>query len=206
MCLNGKGKQCCMLKMSLEMRIMTHVWSERWQLVATLPRTMDGLKGVPEFRKGTWVRRVSLWRWTGKGITVSQETAIYIMYLRILQTAARSSENVFHKLWRSWVLSWDMYLLHPNFIESNPGFHRGNDNQLPRFPCLSQKNELLLAIRSSPQFPVKYTNVKPQPLMPSDFEELSSHSLKLCSSLRKMVFQKRAVWKHWCLLVLFTSL
>lgn len=63
-------------------------------------------------------------------------------------------------------------------------------------PAYPQKNELLLAIRSSPQFPVKYTDVKPQPLMASDFEKLSSHSLKLCSSLRKMVFWKTTVWKH----------
>lgn len=46
-------------------------------------------------------------------------------------------------------------------------------------PAYPPKNELFLAIRSSLEFPVKYTNVKPQCLMASDFEKLSSHSKAL---------------------------
>lgn len=163
MCLNRKGKPCCMLEMSPEMkttsRTSRQVWGQRWQLQ---PHCQGWcLKGVPEFRKGTELGSVSWWRWTGTSVTVSQEAAIYIMYLRILQTATGFSEDVFLKLWRGRVLSWDVYP-HSNFVESNPGFHRGNDNQLPRFPCSHQrKKELLLAIRSYLQFPVKYTNVKP---------------------------------------------
>lgn len=150
---------------------MTHVWGRDGN--CSHAAKDDGLKGAPEFRKGTKAWSMSLWRRAGKSITASQEAEIYIMCLRIVQTAARSSEDIFLKLW---VLSWDLYLLHPNFVESSPGFHRGNDNQLPRFPCFSLKKELLLAVRS-------HTNVKSQLLMPSDFEELSSYSLKLWSSL-----------------------
>lgn len=185
MCLNRKGKQCCMLEMSPEMRTISRTSRHRFGAEMALQPHCQGwcLKGVPEFRKGTQVGNDEQ-----EGVLQLARRQLFILFIwgscRQQRDSQRSISQTLEK-----PSPFLRYVSSSKLCQEYSVFSQRKWQPVTSIPLLIPKEKkrknkkLFLAIRSSLHFPVAYTNVKSQPLMPSDFEELSNQSLKLCSFL-----------------------